>query len=79
MITKSRIGAIAFIAAIDVATLITAICITSPSFAQRTYGQSYTSGSSAGYPVRNPDPWANDYRLNHHQSKHHSTSKAHSD
>jgi hypothetical protein len=81
---SSKLGAIAFIAAMGVA---------SPAFAQRIHGPSYVSGRSAGgynnliaidytynprpgWPIRDPNPWANDYRLKHHQMKHHLPSKA---
>jgi hypothetical protein len=79
MISMSKLRVIAFIAAIGVASPITAIGVASLAFAQRAYGPSYTGGDSAGYPIRNPDPWANDYRLKRHQPKHHLTSKARSD
>jgi hypothetical protein len=76
---SSKLAAIAFIAAIGVA---------SPAVAQRIYSPSYRGGGSddgrnnlvatdytynprPGWPVRNPDPWANDYRLKHHQVKRH--------
>jgi hypothetical protein len=81
---SSKPGAIAFIAAMGVA---------SPAFAQRIYSPSYMGGLSAGgynnrsaidytynprpgWPIRDPNPWANDYRLKHHQIKHHLPSKA---
>jgi hypothetical protein len=78
MITKSKHGAIAFIAAISVVSSIAAIGVASPAFAQRSYGPSYTGAGNATYPIRNPDPWANDYRLKHHPSKYHN-GKARSD
>jgi hypothetical protein len=81
---SSKLGGIAFVAAISIA---------SPAFAQMIYSPSYMGGGSAGghnnqiavdytynarpgWPVRNPNPWANDYRLKHHQAKHHPSSKA---
>jgi hypothetical protein len=80
---SSKLGAIAFIAALGVA---------SPAFAQSIYSPSYTGGSAGGHdnliaidytyqarpgwPVRNPNPWANDYRLKHHRTQqHHLSSK----
>ena len=76
---SSKFGAIAFIAAISIA---------SPAFAQMIGSPSYTGGGSAGgyhdriavdytynprpgWPIRDPNPWANNYRLKHHQAKHH--------
>jgi hypothetical protein len=77
---SSKFGAIAFIAAIGVA---------SPAFAQSIYGPlggagshnnpiavDYTYNARPGWPVRNPDPWANNYRLKHHHVTHHLPSKA---
>jgi hypothetical protein len=70
---SSKLAAIAFIAAIGVASPIAAIGVASPAFAQAT---DYTYHARPGWPVRNPNPWANDYRLKHHQVKHHLPSKA---
>jgi hypothetical protein len=78
---SSKLGAIAFIAVMGVA---------SPAFAQNIH-PSYMGGRSAGghnnqiavdyiqrpgWPVRDPNPWANNYRLKHHQTKHHLPGKA---
>jgi hypothetical protein len=70
---SSKLGAIAFITAIGVASPIAAISVASPAFA---LGQNYNYYAGPGQPVRNPNPWANDYRLKHHQTKHHAPSKA---
>jgi hypothetical protein len=80
---RSKPGAIAFVVAIGVA---------SPAFAQSIYRSSYAGFSAGGHnnliaidytynarpgwPVRNPNPWANDYRLKHHHVTHHLPSKA---
>jgi hypothetical protein len=77
---SSKLGAIAFVAAIGVA---------SPAFAQTIYNTGfgaggpnnliaidYTYNARPGWPVRNPNPWANDYRLKHHHVTHHLPSKA---
>jgi hypothetical protein len=81
---SSKLGAIA---------LVTAIGVASPAFAQRINSPSYTGGGSGGgynsrvatdytynprpgWPIRDPNPWANDYRLKHHQVKHRLPSKA---
>jgi len=69
----SRLFAIAAIAAIGVASPIAAISVASPAFAM---GGNYTYDARPGWPVRNPNPWANDYRLKHHRAKHHLPSKA---
>jgi hypothetical protein len=62
MISKSRLGAIAFIAAIGVA---------SPTFAQGvnnpTYNPGYTGGGSSGYNYRATTP---NWRLKHHRHHH---------
>jgi hypothetical protein len=65
MISKSKLGAIAFVAAMGVAS-----ALTSPAFAAH-YGPAYTApsqtgGGSAGYNSR----VSNDYRLNHHSKSH---------
>jgi hypothetical protein len=70
---SSKLGAIAFIAAIGVASPIAAMGVASPTFAM---GGDYTYNARPGWPVRNPNPWANDYRLRHHKAKHHQSSKA---
>lgn len=59
MINKSKLGAIAFIAAMGLA---------SPAFAASPgpYGPAYTGGGSAGYNHH----VATDYRLKHHNTKH---------
>jgi hypothetical protein len=61
---NSKLGAIAFIAAIGVA---------SPAFAQGinnnpTYNPAYTGGGSAGYNYRATTP---NWRLKHHRHAHH--------
>jgi len=61
MISKTKIGAIAFIATIGLASM----GLASPAFAAGPYGQQYTGGGSAGYNHH----VATDYRLKHH-SKH---------
>jgi hypothetical protein len=76
----SKFGAVALIAAIGVA---------SPAFAQSIYSVGggaaghdnliaidYTYNARPGWPVRNPNPWANNYRLKHHQVTHRLPSKA---
>ncbi len=70
---RLKLGAIAFIAAIGVASPIAAMGVASPAFA---LGQNYTYNARPGWPVRNPDPWANDYRLKHHRTTHHAPGKA---
>jgi hypothetical protein len=65
MISKSKLGAIAFIAAIGLAS-----GLTSPAFAAH-YGPAYTApgqtgGGSAGYNSN----ISNNYRLNHHAKSH---------
>lgn len=89
---SSKLGAIAFIAAIGVASPIAAMSAASPAFA-RIGSPSYTFGGGAGghdnqiaidytynarpgWPVRNPNPWANDYRLRHHRATHRLPGKA---
>jgi hypothetical protein len=66
---RSKLRAIAFIAAIGVA---------SPVFAQGTYSPAETGGGSTGYNIRASTP---NYRLKHHHVsphtlKHHSPSAA---
>jgi hypothetical protein len=63
MISKSKLGAIAFLAA---------ICLAPPAFAASTgpYGAQYNGGGSAGYNHQ----VATDYRLKHHKVKHHVSS-----
>lgn len=70
---SSKLGAIAVIAAIGVASPIAAIGIASPTFAM---GGDYTYHARQGWPIRNPNPWANDYRLKHHHVKRQVPSKA---
>jgi hypothetical protein len=62
MINKSKLGAIGAIA------FIAAIGLASPVFAASPgpYGPAYTGGGSAGYN----HAVATDYRLKHHQVKH---------
>jgi hypothetical protein len=65
MISKTKLGAIVFIAALGVAA-----GLTSPAFAAH-YGPAYTApgqtgGGSEGYNSR----VSNDYRLNHHAKPH---------
>jgi hypothetical protein len=66
MISKSKLGAIAFIAAIGLTGL-----ASHPTLAASTgpYGEQYNGGGSAGYNHQ----VATDYRLKHHK-KHHMTS-----
>jgi hypothetical protein len=70
---SSKLAAIAVIAAIGVGSPIAAVGVASPAFAQ---AGDYTYHARQGWPVRNPDPFANDYRLKHHKVKHHLPSKA---
>jgi hypothetical protein len=70
---SSKLGAITFIAAIGIAAMgfalpIAAIGVASPAFAQ---AGDYTYHAREGAPIRNPNPWANDYRLKHHPVRHH--------
>jgi hypothetical protein len=69
---SSKPGAIALIAAIGVASPLAAMSVASPAFAM---GGDYTYHGGQGWPVRNPNPWANDYRLKHHHTTHHVPSK----
>jgi hypothetical protein len=60
MISKTKLGAIAFIAGI-------ALSVAAPAFAQSIYSQRATGGGSAGYNHQ----VATDYRLKpHHTVKH---------
>ncbi len=70
---SSKVGAIAFIAAISLAAPIAIMGVASPAFAM---GGDYTYNARPGWPIRNPNPWANDYRLKHHRVTHHLPSKA---
>jgi hypothetical protein len=70
---STKLGAIAVAVAIGVASSIAATGVTSPAFAM---GGDYTYNARPGWPVRNPNPWANDYRLKHHQVRHHLPSNA---
>lgn len=83
---SSKLGAIVFISAMGVASPAFAQRIYSPSYlGDRSTGGynnnnqiaiDYTYNPRPGWPIRNPNPWANDYRLTHHQIKHHLPSKA---
>jgi hypothetical protein len=65
---RSKLGAIAFIAAIGVASPMAAMGVATPAFAM---GGDYTYHARPGWPIRNPNPWANDYRLKpHHVIRH---------
>jgi hypothetical protein len=71
---SSKLRAITVIAAIGIASAVAAIGVASPAFAQPG---DYTYHARQGWPVRNPDPFANDYRLRHHHHvKHQEPSKA---
>jgi hypothetical protein len=70
---SSKLSAIAFIAAIGVGSAIAAMGVASPALAQ---AGDYTYHARPGWPVRNPNPWANDYRLKHHHVAHRLPSKA---
>jgi hypothetical protein len=65
---SSKLGAIALTAAIGVASPIAGIGVASPALAEAA---GYTYHARPGWPIRNPNPWANDYRLKHHQVEHH--------
>jgi hypothetical protein len=67
MISKSRMGALAFIAAIGLAS----IGLGSPAFAAN-YSEGANGGGSAGYNHH----IATDYRLKHHHVKQHPASKS---
>jgi hypothetical protein len=70
---SSKFGAIAFTAAIGVASPVAAMDVASPASAQAI---DYTYHARPGWPVRNPNPWANDYRLKHHRATQHLPGKA---
>jgi hypothetical protein len=82
--THSKFGAIAFIIAISVAYPACAQRFYSPSYMDGggaggyndLVAADYTYNPRPGWPIRNPDPWANNYRLKHHQLKHHLPSQA---
>lgn len=66
MISKSKLGVIAFIAAMGLGS----IGLASPTFAAGPYDQGYTGGGSAGYNHH----VATDYKLKHHKVKRHQPS-----
>jgi hypothetical protein len=70
---SSKLGAIAFIAALGVGSALAAMGVASPAFAQ---AGDYNYHARPGWPIRNPNPWANDYRLKHHHVARHVPSKA---
>jgi hypothetical protein len=67
MINKSKLSAIALVAAVGLIGL-----ASHPAIAASTgpYGESYNGGGSAGYNHH----LATDYRLKHHKIRHHMTS-----
>jgi hypothetical protein len=69
---SSKLGAMAFIAAIGVASPMAGTAVASPmagtAVASPAFAEAadYTYHARPGWPIRNPNPWANDYRLKHH-------------
>ena len=67
MISKSKLGAIAIVAAVGAALPIAAMGFASPAFAISKYSPSLTGGGSTGYN-RNAEQ---DFRLKKHPAKPH--------
>jgi hypothetical protein len=67
MISKSKLGATALIAAIGLAAPIAAMGVASPAFAQRIYSPSETGGGSWGY---NHHMAIDQWRLKHRAKAH---------
>lgn len=77
MISKSKLGRIAVIAALGVAAPVAALGVASTAFAQGMYSPSENGGGSTGYNERATGP---NYRLKQHGHAHqpapeHSTNK----
>jgi len=65
MISKSKLGAIALVAAMGLTMPIAAMGLASPAFAISKYSPSLTGGGSEGYNRRAEES----FRLKHHPSK----------
>lgn len=72
MISKSRLGGIAVIAALGVAAPVAALGVASTAFAQGMYSPSENGGGSVGYNERATGP---NYKLKQHGKTHHPASQ----
>lgn len=68
MISKSKLGGIALVAALGIASPVAVPGVASAAFAQGMYSPSENGGGSAGYNERATGP---NYRLKQHAKTHH--------
>jgi hypothetical protein len=72
MISKSRLGGVAVVAALAIAAPVAALGVASTASAQGMYSPSENGGGSVGYNERATGP---NYRLKQHGHAHHPTSQ----